>query len=377
MQKNQRALRSGFTIVELLVVIVVIAILAAITVVSYNGITNQAQKTAIIASVRQGATQLATYTLQNNTTPIACSAAGVTVNPEHTLNCSISSSGAFCISVSKGAISYRADDTSLSPVEGECPKGPATAGDIMQTITADRCPTSRTMVVDARDNHTYWIQKMPDGKCWMLTNLAYSGGTSNGGVATYGDVVSGLINASSDPAGTTSYTKPNYYTYLDSNPTVNPALPSAHTSGGGSREDGGRQYGYYYNWCAALAIQPEACAIGAAPVPTTRSVCPAGWRLPTGEVGTGELGVLVDSLGGSTGSEQSLSLRSVWLAQFGGSRDASNFEFNGIGGAAVYWSSTSTSNAGASGLFFNSSYLNKTGNGETKNEGNSVRCVSS
>ncbi|NCO10935.1 prepilin-type N-terminal cleavage/methylation domain-containing protein, partial [Candidatus Saccharibacteria bacterium] len=33
---------NGFTIVELLIVVVVIAILAAITLVSYNGITGQA-----------------------------------------------------------------------------------------------------------------------------------------------------------------------------------------------------------------------------------------------------------------------------------------------------------------------------------------------
>lgn len=42
MKKSQKAV-SGFTIVELLVVIVVIAILAAITIVSYNGITTKAQ----------------------------------------------------------------------------------------------------------------------------------------------------------------------------------------------------------------------------------------------------------------------------------------------------------------------------------------------
>lgn len=42
-QKNQ--LKRGFTIVELLIVIVVIGILAAITIVSYNGITARANTT--------------------------------------------------------------------------------------------------------------------------------------------------------------------------------------------------------------------------------------------------------------------------------------------------------------------------------------------
>lgn len=43
--KNQ-----GFTIVELLIVVVVIAILAAITIVSYNGITNRANKSSAVTS---------------------------------------------------------------------------------------------------------------------------------------------------------------------------------------------------------------------------------------------------------------------------------------------------------------------------------------
>lgn len=38
---------AGFTIVELLIVVVVIAILAAITIVSYNGITNQTHDAAV------------------------------------------------------------------------------------------------------------------------------------------------------------------------------------------------------------------------------------------------------------------------------------------------------------------------------------------
>ena len=39
--------QTGFTIVELLIVVVVIAILAAITIVSYNGITSRANNTAV------------------------------------------------------------------------------------------------------------------------------------------------------------------------------------------------------------------------------------------------------------------------------------------------------------------------------------------
>ncbi len=42
----------GFTIVELLIVVVVIAILAAITIVSYNGITKQAQQSVVASDAR-------------------------------------------------------------------------------------------------------------------------------------------------------------------------------------------------------------------------------------------------------------------------------------------------------------------------------------
>lgn len=48
-----RKTTSGFTIVELLIVIVVIAILAAITIVAYNGIQARASDSRILAGVNQ------------------------------------------------------------------------------------------------------------------------------------------------------------------------------------------------------------------------------------------------------------------------------------------------------------------------------------
>jgi prepilin-type N-terminal cleavage/methylation domain-containing protein len=44
---SNKSLQQGFTIVELLIVVVVIAILAAITIVSYNGIQNRAHDSVV------------------------------------------------------------------------------------------------------------------------------------------------------------------------------------------------------------------------------------------------------------------------------------------------------------------------------------------
>lgn len=53
--------RRGFTIVELLVVIVVIAVLAGISVVAYNGIQGRAEKTKTLTAVRSYEQALVAY----------------------------------------------------------------------------------------------------------------------------------------------------------------------------------------------------------------------------------------------------------------------------------------------------------------------------
>lgn len=58
-------IRDGFTIVELLIVIVVIAILATISVVAFTGVQNRANDAAVKSDVRNLAHALHAYELEN------------------------------------------------------------------------------------------------------------------------------------------------------------------------------------------------------------------------------------------------------------------------------------------------------------------------
>jgi general secretion pathway protein G len=59
----------GFTIVELLIVIVVIATLAAIIIVSYNGIQNRAHDTAVQNDIASMAKKLQLYYVDKGVYP--------------------------------------------------------------------------------------------------------------------------------------------------------------------------------------------------------------------------------------------------------------------------------------------------------------------
>jgi general secretion pathway protein G len=73
---NQK--EQGFTIVELLIVIVVIAILAAITIVSYNGIVNNARYTTYQADIAAVDKAIQLYYVDNGTYPFSGTMGGNT-----------------------------------------------------------------------------------------------------------------------------------------------------------------------------------------------------------------------------------------------------------------------------------------------------------
>lgn len=66
----------GFTIVELLIVIVVIGILAAITTAAYNGVQNRANTTKTVSAVSQWVKLLNLYRADNGSFPTSVSCLG-------------------------------------------------------------------------------------------------------------------------------------------------------------------------------------------------------------------------------------------------------------------------------------------------------------
>ena len=232
----------------------------------------------------------------------------------------------------------------------------AQPGDDIQSVTQSTCPTTMTRVKDARDNRSYWIQRMDDGKCWMLTNLAYAGGGTN----TYSDTVA-LVSGGWDFSGFSAI----YNIPTGANPTTEPTNPSTSTSGIG-------QYGYSYSWCAAMGGQANACNdTSTSGFNTDISVCPANWRLPTGGL-AGELKDLNTAINnGSTTSDAGL--RTKWLGMYGGQFQGL---FVNLGINGHYWSSTvyDVVPAGAAMVMtMRSSYVAQNYYG--KSDGASVRCV--
>lgn len=67
MYEAQRSKRRGFTIVEMILVVVIIAILATITIVVYTSVQKRSQQSAAMAEMQSNSQKLSAYALANGT----------------------------------------------------------------------------------------------------------------------------------------------------------------------------------------------------------------------------------------------------------------------------------------------------------------------
>lgn len=284
--------------------------------------------------------------------------------------------------------------------------------------------TSVSALTDQRDNETYAIAKLADGKCWMIENLRLESTNSDnstgvlaqgyGTSSTYGNFY-GLADAES--ADFTDYT--TYSTYVNSLyysgtqegtasidigisnypgyriPRYNnlntpadannrPQNPTSDIFIANNTTVGMYSYGNYYTWHAAIADT----AYYSSGDHGTTSLCPTGWRLPIGGQSTANnsFGALSIALGGPAGgaaaNNNSSPTGTVMSKTF--RSYPNNFLYSGYfyrssarnrGSAGYYYSSTAQSYYKNFGLSLGSSGLDPGTVSSDKCQGKSIRCI--
>ena len=249
--------------------------------------------------------------------------------------------------------------------------------------------SSVTALTDERDNNTYAIAKLADGKCWMIENLRldntpeltasnthnpslpltniYDSSTSSNHLSPTSSVA---YDATTAPEGwcTAAYDACDNQSRLRTDNTI---LYTNNTASNYSAFVNVYSYGNYYNWYSATAGHG---VYGKSNSNTAGDICPAGWHLPTGNT-TGEYYALNTAINnGTTDSTASNKLRSY----------PNSFVYSGyVNGASVndrnsdgsYYSSSASSNGSAYYLFLSGNVLPGTGY-YSNFDGETVRCVS-
>ena len=275
-----------------------------------------------------------------------------------------------------------------------------------------------TIVFDNRDEQAYMIQRLDDGRCWMLDNLNLdltnrtivegmdqtntnatdtvlgylrnpNGGRANGDqyptagltfsnwLSPNGSYSAPLLNKSGSCSTTT--TSPCSYNGDYTNNTVLSVMTPNSTFGFGSGK-----IGVLYNYCAASAgsycYGNNTTSGSSASGNTQYDICPANWRMPASGA-DGEFMTLCAAINNGTScgtskwadATKSSSLQYKISMPLSGHYDSTNYAMN-QGNYGVFWTSTYMSNNSiyAPHLHSNVVYMQS---GDARYRAQSVRCI--
>ena len=386
---------SGFTIVELLIVIVVIAILAAITIVAYNGITGQARESVLKQDLNSGAQQLEIANAQNGSYPDNKD----NLKKSDGTDFQYTKTGdSFCLTATNEALPGKAFhvNSGSGVADGPCPGDTVPSGGgsgatladntPMQNVTQAQCQTLptftgtntdaiRTLKDTRADQQSYHVAKLADGNCWMLNNLRLGSKTATTTLTPTDSNVGANFTLPQLNDGTRTRD-------TSANPGNDYDTPYAYYSptGDSTGLDAPNNYGYYYNFAAATAGKNRTnLTTGEAPY----DICPKGWRLPTGSA-TGEFAMLnakmnnpdatTPSSSTGTGYYQNGQPTGLFKGAFSGFW-SSSFLYQGTSGYLWSRSAYPSSASSAFGASFNASYVNPGTGGSNRYYGFGVRCL--
>ena len=244
-----------------------------------------------------------------------------------------------------------------------------------------------TALTDTRDNNTYAVAKLADGKCWMIENLRFGGEEPivlNSDSSDLATDLSFTFSASQDPT-TNAWCKSNSATCFDqsmlaSNNIVRTITDMTQATLGSTDGRGVYSMGNYYNWYSATAGTGTYSVVNRN---TTSSICPAGWRLPTGGNIGADFAKLDIAMGGTGGRQNTVKASNRWRTYpsnyiYSGYINGSSISDRGGIGGNVWASTAGSVNSFAQHLGLYSGYVYPAVsyfNGY-KSNGRSVRCIS-
>ena len=255
--------------------------------------------------------------------------------------------------------------------------------------------SSVSALTDQRDNQTYAIAKLADGKCWMIENLRLEAEDSRGNNRFDSSVTNESLAQGYDSSfiGLADPESTNF-----SNSTTPNSLYTTETDVEGKNTISGSNQGYrfprynnnnskraanvtntnvntysygnYYTWAAVIADTTNYVSNNRSI--TTTSICPKGWHIPTGNTGGEYYSLNTNANAGSSSS--SVGLR-AYPANFLYSGVFSSSSVDYRGSIGYYWSSTANNSTDSYSLRLGSTSVRPGTYNLSKRSGYSARCV--
>ena len=282
--------------------------------------------------------------------------------------------GAF-ISSTQPADSYtgKVKYTVVHPANAATPITPVATMQNMSSTTNPEAPNTSTVctsvpsyVIDNRDDHVYTIQRLKDGRCWMMENLDL-GRT---------DLTTNLTSANTNIATTVTAETFNSWKVVLNTPSYNTSELQTYDAGVfiplttlnttdllDTDSVTGTPYGTLYNYYVASAGTISGDVNNA---DAQYDICPAGWRLPTGDYNHGEFKALYSQYNSPELMRASITN--------GGAAFALAGMFNGQSYVGGYWASTRSTDTSMDYLVISNSYVVPYAS-YNRNYAFSVRCI--